>query len=380
MTDRYRVVDGRILNRRCEINVAEHCNLSCRGCSHLSPVVPKSFVDPATVYRDLKMLSRCYHAKFVRLLGGEPLLHPDLPSVIDAVRRSEVCDFVSVTTNGLRLPRMKTEFWSSIDVVEVSLYPNHSLSAEAQSACVTQAKQHGAAIRFHTFDEFQESYSETGTDDDDLVRRIFSTCNVVHRWRCHNVIGGWFYRCPQSHFIPKVLNAGDGAEHADGIEIEDGPSFGGRLLAYLQSPEMPRACNNCLGTAGRFEAHKQIRRGEFRSRQSAPTEDLVHPRLVGSVRMALAKLEAVTPRRVAGPLEDALLSPRLLSVARAAQATTRAVLHVVDRDRERGIESPKHGYDLSQGDSAGVGLSESAISLDEAAAAVREDATVGPSV
>ena len=114
------------------------------------------------------MLSRCYHAQFVRLLGGDPLLHPDLPSVIDAARRSEVCDFVSVTTDGLRLLRVKTEIWSSIDVVEVALYSNHSLSAEAQGACVTQAKQHGVAIRFHTFNEFQESYSETGTDDDNL--------------------------------------------------------------------------------------------------------------------------------------------------------------------------------------------------------------------
>ena len=31
MTARYRVVDGRILNRRCEINVAERRYLSCRG-------------------------------------------------------------------------------------------------------------------------------------------------------------------------------------------------------------------------------------------------------------------------------------------------------------------------------------------------------------
>ena len=125
---------------------------------------------------------------------------------------------------------------------------------------------------------------------------------------------GWLYRCPQSHFILKVVNDGHGSEHADGIEIKAGPSFGGRLLAYLQSPDMPRACSNGLGTAGRFEAHKQIRRSEFRSRQSAPTEDLVHPRLVGSARVALATLEAVTPRRVAWGeiLGDAMVAAALI--------------------------------------------------------------------
>ena len=118
----------------------------------------------------------------MRLLGGEPLLHPDLLSVIDAVRRSGVCDSISLTTNGLLLPRMTAEFWSAIDVVEVSLYPNRSIKEEAQALCRDQANRHNVALRFHAFDEFQESYSETGTDDDDLVRRIYATCNIAHRW------------------------------------------------------------------------------------------------------------------------------------------------------------------------------------------------------
>jgi organic radical activating enzyme len=328
--DRYRVVDGRILNRRCEINVAEHCNLSCRGCSHLSPVNSKSFVDPHVVARDLNALSRSYHAKVVRLLGGEPLLHPDLPAVIDVVRRSGVCDSIMVVTNGLLLPRMTAEFWSMIDSVEVSMYPGRSLSPEAQECCVDTARCNGVAIRFRACGEFQESYSETGTDDEDLVRRIFTTCNVAHRWRCHNVIDGWFFRCPQSHYIPKVLQDDPTARHADGILIEDTPSFGRRLLAYLQSPQPPLACANCLGTAGRYEPHEQIRRAKFRDRQLAPTEYLVHPRLVGPVRVALAGIESLAPRRVVSPVEDALLSPTFIRVARKAQETTRAALHVAD--------------------------------------------------
>lgn len=327
--DRYRVVDGRILNRRLEINVAEHCNLSCRACSHLSPVVPKSLVDPAKIYRDLSVLARCYHVKSVRVLGGEPLLHPDLESVIDAIRRSTICDSVWVITNGRLIPRMTTAFWSSIDLVEVSLYPGQHLGAEAQDACRAKAKQHGVALRFHVRDEFQESYSEAGTEDDELVRRIFTTCNVVHRWRCHNVIDGWFYRCPQSHFIAKVLR--DGAEHVDGIKIDDDPSFPERLLAFLQSPEMPQACTNCLGTAGRFFPHAQIRRKDFRSRQAVPTQDLVHPRLVGTARLGLARLEAATPRPILDSAENALYSPGLLPIARAAQATGRALVRGIRR-------------------------------------------------
>jgi hypothetical protein len=69
---------------------------------------------------------------------------------------------------------------------------------------------------------------------------------------------------------------------------------------------------------------------EFRDRQRAPTEDLVHPRLVGPLRVALARIESLAPRRVVAPVEDALLSPTFIRVARKAQETTRAALHLAD--------------------------------------------------
>ena len=52
------------------------------------------------------------------------------------------------------------------------------------------------------------------------------------------MIDGWFYRCPQSHFIPRVLDEEVGSQNADGILIEDTPAFRQRLLAYLQSAEV----------------------------------------------------------------------------------------------------------------------------------------------
>ena len=36
---------GTITNDACEINVVHHCNLSCRGCTHLSPLWHKQFIE-----------------------------------------------------------------------------------------------------------------------------------------------------------------------------------------------------------------------------------------------------------------------------------------------------------------------------------------------
>ena len=63
----------------------------------------------------------------------------------------------------------------------------------------------------------------------------------------------------------------------------------------------------------------------------APTEELVHPRLVGPTRVALARIESLAPRRIVAPVEDALLSPTFIRIARKAQATTRAILHAADQ-------------------------------------------------
>ena len=81
--------DGLIHNGNLEIMAAHGCNLTCRSCTHASPVLrPKDIADPETTARDLSRLARCYRANRVKLLGGEPLLHPDLVALADAVREA----------------------------------------------------------------------------------------------------------------------------------------------------------------------------------------------------------------------------------------------------------------------------------------------------
>src|ERR1700691_183835 len=106
----YAVVDGKVHAPQLELNVVENCNLSCRSCSHLSPVVSKHRVDLGSVERDLSLLGRHYHAETRRVCGAEPLLHPDIISIAGEIRRSGVADRICLVTNGVLLPRMGVEF------------------------------------------------------------------------------------------------------------------------------------------------------------------------------------------------------------------------------------------------------------------------------
>jgi len=308
MGDRYRLIGGRVFNRICEVNIVEHCNLRCRSCAHLSPVIPKHFVDPDALSSDLTALARSYRVKVLRLLGGEPLLHPNIPDIMVAVRGSHVAEKIEITTNGLLLPRQEPRFWEMVDSVRISLYPGHSLRDDQLDTCIDLAHRNNVLLRYRRYQTFQESYSEKGTDDPSLVKRIYATCNEAHRWRCHTVANGWFFKCPQGYMIPRGMALGPEATYRNGIQIDDSPEFRDRLLSYLTSPEPLPSCRNCLGSAGRYIQHEQVRRADFRSVQGRPTEDLVHPRLVGGTRVALARVESLLPRAVVEPAEHALKS------------------------------------------------------------------------
>jgi len=319
--DRYRLKDGRILNRTCEVNIVEHCNLRCRSCTHLSPVLPKHFVDPGALSSDLTTLARSYHANVLKILGGEPLLHPNLLDVIMAARESQVAEKMEIWTNGLLLPRMERRVWEAVDSVRISLYPGRSLKQHQLDKCIDLARRNNVPIRYKRYQAFQESYSEQGTDDPSLVKRIYATCNEAHRWRCHTVANGWFFKCPQSYMIPKGMSLGPDATYGNGIKIDDSPGFRDRLLSYLTSPEPLPACDNCLGSAGRWFEHQQVQREEFRPAQCRPTEDLIHPRLVGTTRLALARVESLLPKTVVDTAEHVMRSSDpLIGLLRKVQA------------------------------------------------------------
>lgn len=280
----FQLLDGKVLARRCQVNVVENCNLSCRSCSHLSPVLPKYSVEPSALYRDLKILSRHYHARYLELLGGEPLLHADLLGVIDAARRSTVADEICVLTNGTRLPRMPEEFWERVDRVTVSSYPGHELSEEASNLCLQRARSAGVELVFESKDDFRESYSELGTTNRRLVRAIYESCAVIHDWGCHTVALGRFYKCPQAYFLPKVVDACAGNQERDSIRIADSEDFGRDLKAFLQSSRPLVSCGYCLGTSGCRFPQSQVRRVVFRKMQQRTAEELVDPALLVPIR------------------------------------------------------------------------------------------------
>lgn len=88
--------------RKLTVAITARCNLRCAGCRYGRDFMPGRQLSLEMV-RDLLDDGRAGGAEVVRLYGGEPLLHPDLPAMVR--HAVDLGLRVYVTTNGVLLDR-----------------------------------------------------------------------------------------------------------------------------------------------------------------------------------------------------------------------------------------------------------------------------------
>src|SRR6202012_3133784 len=88
------------------------------------------------------------------MVGGEPLLHPDIVELARIARQLRVAPVISLTTNGFLLPRMGDDFWQAIDALTISRYPDPRLSDDAIATIERQATRFAVKLNWKQQDEF----------------------------------------------------------------------------------------------------------------------------------------------------------------------------------------------------------------------------------
>lgn len=94
-----------------EHHIVDHCNLNCAGCSHFSPLAPTWFETIDQFEEDFGELALKTKGKvgMIRLMGGEPLLHPNLIKFLESARDLFPTTEIQVVTNGLLLSKLKKQ-------------------------------------------------------------------------------------------------------------------------------------------------------------------------------------------------------------------------------------------------------------------------------
>jgi len=92
----------RARTEKITIAITAHCNLRCQGCRYGRDFMPGSIL-PYQLVEGLLEDAAAAKIPSVRLYGGEPLLHPDLPKMVETAGRLGVDAYL--TTNALVLDR-----------------------------------------------------------------------------------------------------------------------------------------------------------------------------------------------------------------------------------------------------------------------------------
>lgn len=218
-----------------DLNVATACNNRCIACSHASPFTYPYYMELITLSNDLEAIKPFIHFNNIQLVGGEPLLHPEIVSLIEVAKASGVGDSVVVITNGRLLPKMSEDFWHCVPYLQISVYKN--LDRSVLDLAKAKSKQYGFGLGITEFDSF---YLQFKREQNDGVKE-FNEC--IWKTSCYTIHEGHFFLCPQSAFFPKPFQGLDW--NIDGLPLAGLTEA--KLDEFLNRKTLFNACRICTG-------------------------------------------------------------------------------------------------------------------------------------
>jgi len=241
-----------------EIHVTEHCNLKCKYCSHFSSIAQEEYYNIKKYQKDIKRLSKITkgNIKNIQLLGGEPLLHPEINKIIKITRKYFPDSDIQILTNGTLLEKIKDDFWkcchkNKIPVL-ISIYPINLnwdkifKTASKHQVKIKTEKYRGTKLTKKNIEEFKiKSFYKISLDLKGKQNHIANFKNCSSAKNCNNFIQGKIYPCFVSsnirHFNKK-FNKNISITEKDYIDIYKIKNIN-EIINFLQNPTP--FCKHC---------------------------------------------------------------------------------------------------------------------------------------
>ena len=183
---------------RFEIDLVGHCNMTCAGCAHFSPLCKEEFVNLLETKLDFERLSELFggEVEYIHLLGGEPLLHPQIAELAEMARYYFPIGRIEIVSNGTLLPNQDKHFWEVCRDKNITLSVTKYPTSFAYEELPALAALHGVKFQFYnhsadetvTFNKLKLDLS--GNQDPDLN---FLNCYLANE--CIFLKKGRLYPC-----------------------------------------------------------------------------------------------------------------------------------------------------------------------------------------
>ena len=232
-----------------DIHLVEHCNLNCKYCSHFSCIAEPEFLNIKDYEKDIKRLYEITQGKSkgFMLIGGEPLLHPNLLDFISITRKIFPETYIEISTNGILLNSMEDKFWQCMHDNSVALkhswYPNTNVDIDKY---YEQARKFRVRTFFKQKDlPFRDKFIKYNLDLEGKVDNIkrFEECSS--KKYCKQLSKGKIYDCcigPGIRHFNKKFNKNIKIVESDYIDIYKAKDIG-EIFKFFETP--PNICKYC---------------------------------------------------------------------------------------------------------------------------------------
>jgi hypothetical protein len=183
---------------RIVVHLTDHCNLNCKGCSHFSNLAKPAYADPAQLDKEFERLAGLFKVTEIYLLGGEPLLHPEVEKFLRSARRWFPRTKLILLTNGILLPKMGAEFWRTMGEERITLmYDDYPIVLKTD-LIGERARENGVGVELmeHHDEFFKLPIDFRGSQD---ATDSFSRCRTVAN--CPTLRDGRLYPCAYIAYI-----------------------------------------------------------------------------------------------------------------------------------------------------------------------------------
>ena len=183
-----------------EIHIVDQCNLNCKGCGHFSPISNEWFINPDEYQHDINKLKNLFSSiRIIRIMGGEPLLHPKIERLLLQTRTCFPKADIRIVTNGILLNQMSDSFWKVCKIFHISFDVTVYPPVRNKTGFVVELlRAKGVKLNeFKRVDFFYAFYNKEGNSNNELN---FQKCKP--KWNtCTNLRQGRIYSCPIPTYI-----------------------------------------------------------------------------------------------------------------------------------------------------------------------------------
>lgn len=179
-----------------EVPITDNCNLNCKGCLFASNTTKtEQHVPYKVIETDAKRMAELFHdVPWIRILGGEPLMHPDIDKILECYRSIFPYSEIDLCTNGLLIPKIGDghRLWDCIKKNHISIHvsgykPTYSMLDKID----TILKEHNLSYVILKRDEFLKYYTLEPKNDmaENFEKCIASGCYEVYRGQLSSCSG-----------------------------------------------------------------------------------------------------------------------------------------------------------------------------------------------